>query len=152
LSFIINDLAIDSAPQGRMMTAETLAGFRIIQFHARMARPSPSPAKVRLGRELAHAGFVLPMSEVPGYISRSTLAGRLDCAESTVDELVKRGRLPKPIPFSKGVVRWDWAEVVAAIKSLRTDANPASASDPYLAGVANVVINNKSKAESRDVP
>jgi predicted DNA-binding transcriptional regulator AlpA len=89
------------------------------------------------------------MSDSPGFMSRCTLAGKLDCAESTVDELVECGVLPQPYRLKRSVVRWDWAEVVAAIKSLR--GNPASASDPYLAGVANVLINNKSKEKDRDV-
>jgi predicted DNA-binding transcriptional regulator AlpA len=91
------------------------------------------------------------MSESPAFMSRSTLAGHLDCAESTVDELVKRGVLPKPFRLAPSVVRWCRDEVEAAIKSLRTDATPAER-DPYLAGVANVVINSKSEEESRDVP
>ena len=32
----------------------------------------------------------------PAYLSRSTLAAELDCAESTVDEMAKRGVLPLP--------------------------------------------------------
>jgi predicted DNA-binding transcriptional regulator AlpA len=91
------------------------------------------------------------MSESPAYMKRSTLAGHLDCAESTIDELVKRGVLPKPFSLAPGVVRWSWDEVDAAIKSLRTDASPTER-DPYLAGVANVVINKKSEEEGRDVP
>jgi hypothetical protein len=89
------------------------------------------------------------MSDSPAYMSRSTLAGHLDCAESTVDELVKRGVLPKPYPLSKGCKRWCWDECDAAIKSLRIDASPA-VRDPYLAGVENVAI-NKSEEEDHDV-
>jgi predicted DNA-binding transcriptional regulator AlpA len=89
------------------------------------------------------------MSASPAYISRATLAGKLDCAESTVDEMVERGVLPKPYRLLPRVVRWAWDECDAAIKSLRGNANPDSASDPYMAGVQNVRI-NKSEEESQD--
>jgi predicted DNA-binding transcriptional regulator AlpA len=73
----------------------------------------------------------------PAYLSRSTLARQLDCAESTVDELVKRGTLPKPFRLSGGCVRWRWADVEVAIGSLNgTDAAPGG--DPYMAGISNV--------------
>jgi predicted DNA-binding transcriptional regulator AlpA len=92
------------------------------------------------------------MSDVSGYVSRATLAGYLDCAESTVDDLVKRGTLPKPFPLSPHVVRWCKDEVDAAIKSMRGNASPA-ARDPYLAGVERVIINkSEEKQEDNDVP
>jgi predicted DNA-binding transcriptional regulator AlpA len=72
----------------------------------------------------------------PSYPSKSTLAHELDCAESTIDQLVKRSVLPKPIKLSSGCVRWCWADVVAAIGSLKGDG--AAPNDPYIAGVQNV--------------
>jgi predicted DNA-binding transcriptional regulator AlpA len=73
----------------------------------------------------------------PSYLSKSTLARELDCAESTVDELVKRGVLPKPFRLSNGCVRWRWADVDTAIASLK-DTAAGSEPDPFLAGVRNV--------------
>jgi predicted DNA-binding transcriptional regulator AlpA len=73
----------------------------------------------------------------PSYPSKSSLARELDCAESTVDELVKRGVLPKPFRFSNGCVRWRWADVENAIASLK-DGIAGSEPDPFLAGVRNV--------------
>ena len=73
----------------------------------------------------------------PAYVSRSTLAHELDCAESTVDELVKRGILPKPLRLSNGCVRWCWNDVVMALGSLKAGAI-ATENDPYLSGVKNV--------------
>ena len=72
----------------------------------------------------------------PAYVSRKTLAHELDCAESTVDELVKRGVLPKPLHLSNGCVRWCWGDVVLALASL--GKAPACGIDPYLSGVKNV--------------
>ena len=72
----------------------------------------------------------------PAYVSRKTLAHELDCAESTVDELVKRGVLPKPLHLSNGCVRWCWGDVVLALASLREGASVRD--DPYLSGVKNV--------------
>jgi predicted DNA-binding transcriptional regulator AlpA len=65
----------------------------------------------------------------PAYPSKSSLARELDCAESTIDELVRKGILPPPLRLSGGCVRWDWREVTTALASLRT----AAASDPFLA-------------------
>ena len=45
----------------------------------------------------------------------------MDCAESTVDEMVKRGVLPKPLRLSSGCVRWCWNDVVIALKSSRPE-------------------------------
>jgi predicted DNA-binding transcriptional regulator AlpA len=72
----------------------------------------------------------------PAFVSKRTLARELDCAESTVDELVKRGVLPKAFRLSNGCVRWRWADVETAIASLKEglDCEP----DPFLAGVRNV--------------
>jgi predicted DNA-binding transcriptional regulator AlpA len=65
------------------------------------------------------------------------LAHELDCAESTVDEMVKRGVLPKPLHLSSGCVRWCWADVVMALGSLK--AGPTSIeNDPHLTGAKNV--------------
>jgi predicted DNA-binding transcriptional regulator AlpA len=73
----------------------------------------------------------------PSFMSKRTLAREIDCSESTVDELVKRGVLPKPFRLSNGCVRWRWADVEAAIASLREGA-AAGEPDPFLAGVRNV--------------
>jgi predicted DNA-binding transcriptional regulator AlpA len=70
----------------------------------------------------------------PAYPSKSTLAHELDCAESTVDELVKRGVLPKPIRLTGGCVRWIWEDVVVALTSLKD----GTGGDPYSAGVAKL--------------
>jgi hypothetical protein len=63
-------------------------------------------------------------------------------AESTVDEMVKRGVLPPPIKLSAGCVRWCWTDIETALASLKDrtktiDADAPSA-DPYIRGVQNV--------------
>lgn len=50
------------------------------------------------------------------YMSRKTLAAALDCSESTVDELMKRGVIPQPWRLSTGCVRWRWSDVDEAIR------------------------------------
>jgi predicted DNA-binding transcriptional regulator AlpA len=70
----------------------------------------------------------------PAYPSKATLAHELDCAESTVDELVRRGILPKPRRMTGGCVRWKWAEVELALDSLAKTGE----GDPYMAGVAKL--------------
>jgi predicted DNA-binding transcriptional regulator AlpA len=69
----------------------------------------------------------------PAYPSKSRLAHELDCAESTIDELVRKGILPKPIRLTSGCVRWDWNDVNIALASLKT---AAASGDPYLDAVA----------------
>lgn len=54
----------------------------------------------------------------PHYMSRSTLADALEISESTVDEMVKRGVLPKPVKLSAGCVRWRWETVDQALASM----------------------------------
>lgn len=73
----------------------------------------------------------------PAYQSKSTLAAELDIAESTVDEMVRRGVLPKPIRLSPGCVRWCWQDVENALASLKEGGNTAPA-DPYAVGASNV--------------
>ena len=51
----------------------------------------------------------------PAYPSKASLARELDCAESTIDELVRKGILPKPLRLTGGCVRWCWTEVVTAL-------------------------------------
>jgi predicted DNA-binding transcriptional regulator AlpA len=74
----------------------------------------------------------------PSYMSRATLANALDIAESTVDDFVKRGILPRPIKLSPGCVRWSWEAVRVALDSLADTGSCKSPSDPFLAGVENV--------------
>jgi predicted DNA-binding transcriptional regulator AlpA len=110
-----------------------------------MARASPISEAVRAPDDLGREGGPPRRMSVsdkqaeyrpPSYPSKSTLAHELDCAESTVDELVKRGVLPKPLRLSNGCVRWRWADVETAIASLKEAA--AGEPDPFFAGVRNV--------------
>ena len=63
------------------------------------------------------------------------MAQELDCSESTIDELVRRGVLPRPIRLSGGCVRWCWQDVTMALASLQQ----GTSGDPYLEGVSKVV-------------
>lgn len=55
----------------------------------------------------------------PDYVSAETLAYRLDCSRATIDAYVRDGRLPKP-ELIGNLLRWDFAEVRAFIKSHNT--------------------------------
>ena len=82
----------------------------------------------------------LTMSRTPADIqrltaSKATLATALDVSESTVDELVKRGVLPKPMRLTPGCVRWSWPAVERALASLAGTSDDAS--DPYMKGAKN---------------
>lgn len=74
----------------------------------------------------------------PDFVSRETLAYRLDLAPAAVDQYVKRGLLPAPIQIGEAL-RWRWSDVEArygAAKGVTADA-PAATVDPYTAGVTH---------------
>jgi predicted DNA-binding transcriptional regulator AlpA len=81
--------------------------------------------------------MALQSTRPPSYPSRATLAHELDVSESTVDEMVRRGVLPKPLRLSNGCIRWCWQDVQAALVTLKVGAE-TSVSDPFLAGANNV--------------
>lgn len=85
----------------------------------------------------------------PAYLSRSTLAAQLDMSESTVDEMVRRGVLPRPLRLSNGCVRWSWSAVETALASLAGNGQHTTPEDPYLARIKDA---SKAKAESRREP
>lgn len=68
------------------------------------------------------------------YLSRASLASELDMSESTVDEMVRRGVLPRPIKLSNGCVRWCWASVQMSLASLAPQGNDAAPVDAYTQG------------------
>ena len=68
----------------------------------------------------------------PSFVSKATLAAELDISETTVDALVQRGVLPKPVRVG-GSVRWSWAQVDACLC-----ATNAPEADPFMQGVSNV--------------
>ncbi len=63
------------------------------------------------------------------YLSRASLATALQISESTVDEMVRRGVLPRPVRLSSGCVRWRWASVDQALASLAVPGNDTATSD-----------------------
>lgn len=72
----------------------------------------------------------------PSYVSCATLARELDMSETTVQEMVRRGVLPKPVRLSTGCVRWCWEDVQLAIGS-KAGTPAAANADPFLAGAFN---------------
>jgi predicted DNA-binding transcriptional regulator AlpA len=84
------------------------------------------------------------------YPSRRSLAQALDMAESTVDEMVKRGVLPPPIKLSTGCVRWCWADVENALASLKDSAKTDTGApvDPYIRGAQNVSTLSKGRCSA----
>jgi predicted DNA-binding transcriptional regulator AlpA len=74
---------------------------------------------------------------MPAYLSCASLARELDVSETTVNEMVRRGVLPKPYKLSAGCVRWRWNEVEVALASLKAGTQTVP-DDPYLKGAQNV--------------
>jgi len=52
------------------------------------------------------------------YLSRASLAHELDISESTVDEMVRRGVLPKHAMRRKGEPMWCWEEIDRRLQRL----------------------------------
>lgn len=80
----------------------------------------------------------------PDYVSAETLAYRLDCSRSTVDDYVRRGLLPTPRIIGN-LQRWRWSEIEAWIANqgaardqLLSPNADADEDDPYSLGVKRV--------------
>jgi predicted DNA-binding transcriptional regulator AlpA len=89
---------------------------------------------------------ILP-ARPPSFLNKASLAAELDVCESTVDELVRRGVLPRPLRLTAGCVRWEWKAVELALASLggsTEDTEPAII-DPAMEGVKRLA----QKLESR---
>jgi predicted DNA-binding transcriptional regulator AlpA len=86
------------------------------------------------------------MERMPAYLSCASVARELDVAESTVNDMVRRGILPKPYKMSAGCVRWKWAEVELALASLK--AGTHTVSDPYLAGAQHATNSQQARGEN----
>lgn len=82
------------------------------------------------------------------YVSRSSLAAALEISESTVDDFVRRGVLPRPVRLSSGCVRWRWASVDQALASLAGDGNHATVNDEA-AGVQRAIEAAKERGRGR---
>lgn len=82
-------------------------------------------------------------SFAPDYVSAETLAYRLDCSRSTVDEYVRRGFLPSPKNVGN-LLRWRWSEIEAWIAKQGSAGNQLLSpngdadDDPYSLGVKRV--------------
>lgn len=90
----------------------------------------------RPGDDAADSALIvaMPPDRPPAYVSRSTLARELDMSESTVDEMVRRGVLPRPLRLSSGCVRWRWATVELALDSLSLRMEAPPQEDPLILG------------------
>lgn len=75
-----------------------------------------------------------PQVRPPAYLSRASLARELDCSESTVDEMVRRGVIPAARRLSSGCVRWRWADVDMALQGNMPGSGEG---DPYSLGARN---------------
>ena len=74
----------------------------------------------------------------PTFVKKATLAAELDISESSVENYVQAGILPRPRKFL-GAVRWRWADVEARLLS-----GDEQSIDPFLAGLKNVEASPKS--------
>lgn len=68
----------------------------------------------------------MPRAPVPSYLPKAGLAHELSISETTVDEMVRRGVLPKPIRLSSGCIRWRWETVDMALASMGEAADDAA--------------------------
>ena len=74
----------------------------------------------------------------PDYVSADTLAYRLDCSRSTIDEYARSGLLPKPQVVGN-LQRWDFAEVCAYIRDYNlANMDVINGEDEYMRGLGSV--------------
>lgn len=83
----------------------------------------------------------------PSYLSKASLATELDVSESTVDEMVRRGVIPKPVRLSAGCVRWRWETVDQALASLAETGNSSPSQEQ--AGVVRAIEAAKERGRGR---
>src|SRR6478735_3895186 len=82
-------------------------------------------------------------NQPPSFMSRKELAWELSISESTVDELVRRGVIPRATKLTPGCVRWSWTAVETALASL---AGTADDGDQFMQGARNAI---KAASEGR---
>ena len=72
----------------------------------------------------------------PDYLSKESLAHRLDMKVGAIDQLVKRGILPPPHQIGEAL-RWWWPEVDRRIRAddLQDTSTASDAEDPYLSAI-----------------
>jgi predicted DNA-binding transcriptional regulator AlpA len=73
----------------------------------------------------------------PDYVSVQTLAYRLDCSRSTIDDYVRRGLLPRPIRVGR-MQRWRWRDIETWIAQAEGQGRDKEEDDPYMRGVDRV--------------
>lgn len=88
------------------------------------------------------------MMQTNPYMSKASLAQALEISESTVDEMVRRGVLPRPVRLSSGCVRWRWASVDMALASMESGGNAAQ-SDIGMTGVQRAIEAAKGQRRGR---
>jgi predicted DNA-binding transcriptional regulator AlpA len=82
----------------------------------------------------------------PAYLSRASLARELDCSESTVDEMVRRGVIPPAMRLSSGCVRWRWADVDMALQGYGLPSGDGI--DPISRGIRNAAQASKGSRDA----
>ena len=91
---------------------------------------------------------MMPMNDRPAYLSRTSLAATLEMSESTVDEMVRRGVLPRPVKLSSGCVRWRWESVDRALASMEHGGEDAP-SDEDARGIERAIQAAKERGRGR---
>lgn len=83
----------------------------------------------------------------PSYLSKAGLAHELSISETTVDEMVRRGVLPRPVRLSSGCIRWRWETVDMALASMggERDDDPLNINE----GVHRVIAAAKERGRGR---
>ena len=84
----------------------------------------------------------------PAYLSRASLAYRLDMSESKIDELVSAGILPQPLLIDRQR-RWSWREVDSAIQGAQNNVADDSSIDEMSEGIQSVAKKDANGAADR---
>ena len=72
----------------------------------------------------------------PAYVSKTTLAYRLDMSMPIVDRLINKKVIPEPVSID-GIDRWRWEDVDAALAETNLSGLNADEDDPISQGIQN---------------
>lgn len=78
------------------------------------------------------------------YLDARTLADYLSISRTMVDQLVERGRLPKPIELTPRLKRWDREAVDAALAGTPLSVQRGRAASDIVRGIADGLAQGRS--------
>ncbi len=77
-----------------------------------------------------YEGALMRINSEVLYVSRATLAARLDLSEKQIDDLVCQGAIPRPVKIGRHL-RWRWPDVDQKLLRAKATPIPSAARSDY---------------------